>query len=317
VPLHFDVSVQDIYLSMATGATLIIIPERYFSFPAELMEFIAQRGVSFVCWVPSMLVNIANRDVLATADMRALRFVTVCGEVMPTRHFKQWANHAPTARLFNLYGPTETAIASAYYELESDIEDAAPLPIGAPCRNTHILILDEQGSPVIKGSMGELCIRGSGLGLGYWNAPEATRSAYAPNPTHDHYPETIYRTGDLGYLNDKGQIIYIGRKDSQIKYLGYRIELGEIERAALQVDGVEHACVLYDAGTQQIALFYCGPQPLKARDLRRQLLRHLPKYMLPTKCNHLTALPLNANGKIDRKQLRESIAQDECRQFSA
>ena len=165
--------------------------------------------------------------------------------------------------------------------------------------------------------MGELCIRGSGLGLGYWNAPEATRSAYAPNPTHDHYPETIYRTGDLGYLNDKGQIIYIGRKDSQIKYLGYRIELGEIERAALQVDGVEHACVLYDAGTQQIALFYCGPQPLKARDLRRQLLRHLPKYMLPTKCNHLTALPLNANGKIDRKQLRESIAQDECRQFSA
>ena len=132
-PFYFDVSVQDIYLMCATGAQLVIIPEQHFSFPAQLIEFIAKYRISFFCWVPSMLVKVANLDLLDGADTRHLRMISVLGEVMPTKHFKYWAAHCPDATLVNLYGPTEAAVASTFYRLDREFDDAEPLPIGFPC----------------------------------------------------------------------------------------------------------------------------------------------------------------------------------------
>ena len=302
-PFTFDVSVQDIYLSLKTGATLRLIPEHLFSFPAALLKEVSNARVSYFCWVPSVLVSISNLGLLADADTDNLRWVTVLGEVMPTPCFNDWAHHCRHATLVNTYGPTETAIASTYFVLNRQISDDEPLPIGKPCRNTAVWIVDNEGRVVEDSATGEICIRGSGLALGYWNAAEKTAAAFVPIAAHDHYRESMYRTGDLGYWNEHGELMFVGRRDSQIKHLGYRIELGEIETAAGSLPDVDRACVLYDAKGKAIVLFYEAAAELERGALRTALAAKVPKYMLPKTVYHVGAFPLNQNGKIDRKQL--------------
>lgn len=302
-PFTFDVSVQDIYLTLKSGGRLVLIPEQHFVFPARLIPYIVEQHVSFFCWVPSVLVNVCNMNLLAGVDTSHLKWVTVLGEVMPTRPFSYWKQHCPGATLVNTYGPTETAIASTFYVLDRDFRDDEPLPIGVPCRNTEIVLLDDQERAVPGGATGEICIRGSGLALGYWNDPEKTGHAFVQLPTQTHYPERMYRTGDLGYWNDRGELMFCGRCDSQIKHMGYRIELGEIEAAAGSLPGIQRACVLYDAATKTIILCYEGTAELDRAELRRELATRLPTYMLPKSFHRVASFPLNANGKVDRLAL--------------
>jgi acyl-coenzyme A synthetase/AMP-(fatty) acid ligase len=154
---------------------------------------------------------------------------------------------------------------------------------------------------------GELCVRGSSLALGYWNNPERTAQAFVQNPLNPHHPELIYRTGDLVYRNSRGEIMFIGRKDFQIKHLGYRIELGEIEHAVLQVEGIRNCCVTYNQDKKEIVLFYECDHDLSPAFFRERLLEFLPKYMLPTVFKRMDLLPRNPNGKIDRQQLAQGI----------
>ncbi|MBB75087.1 MAG: AMP-dependent synthetase [Planctomycetaceae bacterium] len=300
----FDVSVQDIYLCLKTGAPLYLIPESHFSFPANLVDYLSTHKISYFCWVPSVLVSVSKLNLLAGVDLPQLRWITVLGEVMPTRHFQYWAAHCPTATLVNTYGPTETAIASTYYVLDRAFEDDQPLPIGTACRNTEILILDEQQLPVSDQQTGEICIRGSSLALGYWNDPEKTAHAFPEIVHRKHYPEKMYRTGDLGYWNERGELMFVGRLDTQIKHLGYRIELGEIESAASRVVEIHRACVLYDASRQQLILCYESGRELDRGALRKELAETLPAYMLPRVLLHMPTFPLNPNGKVDRQQLQ-------------
>jgi amino acid adenylation domain-containing protein len=306
-PLFFDNSTLDLYLMAFAGAELAIIPESHFAFPQRLLEFIDQRGISLIFWVPSLLINIANMDLLSRARLPRLKKVLFAGEVMPNKQLNYWRQWHPEARYSNLYGPTEITVDCTYYDVEGDFADDAPLPIGVPCRNSDILILDEDNREAGTGKNGELCVRGCSLALGYYRDWEKTNAAFVQNPLNPDYPDRIYRTGDLVFRNEKGLIIFVGRKDSQIKHLGYRIELGEIETAIRGIQGIENCCVIYDKGRSEICLFYQAESELQPAQLRTSLSASLPKYMIPTNLCYYKSLPMTPNGKIDRQKLQEAL----------
>lgn len=304
-PFYFDIYTLELYLCLAKGATLVIIPEQCAAFPVKLLDFMVAQAISFVFWVPTIMVNIANQDLLAKRELAALRKVFFAGEVFPTKHLNYWRRHLPGVQFVNLYGPIEISVDCTYFVVNREMADDEKLPIGLPCRNTDILILNERNQMAKVDEPGELCVRGSSLALGYWNNPERTAQAFVQNPLNPHYPELIYRTGDLVYRNSRSEIMFIGRKDFQIKHLGYRIELGEIEHAVLQVDGIRNGCVAYNQNRKEITLFFESEQDLSAAYIRERLIAFLPKYMLPTVFVRVDQLPRNPNGKIDRQQLAE------------
>jgi D-alanine--poly(phosphoribitol) ligase subunit 1 len=302
-PFYFDVYTLELYLSLAKGATIDVIPEQLSMFPVKLVDYLAQHEVNFVFWVPTIMVNIANLVLLNRGDLAGLRKVLFAGEVFPTRHFNYWRRHLPQATFINLYGPIEITVDCTYYVVDREFRDDESLPIGQPRRNVDIIILNERNEATGVNEQGELCVRGSSVALGYWNDPAKTEQVFTRNPLNPSFPELIYRTGDTAYWNERGEIVFVGRKDLQVKHLGYRIELGEIEHAALAVEGLGNACVLYDKAKKEITLFYEATGEASPASIRQELSRSLPKYMLPTVFHRLDALPRNPNGKIDRQEL--------------
>nr|WP_319398901.1 amino acid adenylation domain-containing protein [uncultured Carboxylicivirga sp.] len=309
-PFFFDQSVFDIYLMMSTGATMVIIPEELFIFPARLLDYLNEVQVNMFFWVPSLLVNIANFNLLEKIEMPYLKKIFFGGEVMSTSHLNYWRKHLPDAMYINMYGPTETTVDSTYYVVEREISDDESVPIGYPCRNTDIIILNEKNQRAAVNENGELCVRGSSLSLGYYNNPEKTAEVFIQNPLNKHYPELIYRTGDIVYLNENNEIIYLCRKDNQIQHMGYRIELGEIEVAVLGLGLFDNACVLYNEVKKEIVLFFSATQKVEVGAIRSQLVQKLPKYMVPSSFIQLDQMPLNPNGKIDRSSLKLKLQQD-------
>ena len=162
------------------------------------------------------------------------------------------------------------------------------------------MILVDRKRRAAKGEQGELCVRGSSLALGYYNSPQKTASAFIQNPLHNYYPETIYCTGDVVYENEYGEIMYVGRVDSQIKHNGYRIELGEIETAILGSHMVDSCCVVYDFANKKIVMFYQATEELDMATFRKVISTSIPRYMQPTVYHHIRELQRNTNGKIDR-----------------
>lgn len=309
-PFFFDNSTLDIYLCLSCGATLALIPEELFGYPLKLMQFVEHAGITTFFWVPSVMTSVANYKILDSLTPLRLQKILFAGEVMPTKTLSYWRNKYPRALFSNLYGPTEITVDCTYYIVDRDFKAEEALPIGFPCRNSDIMILNERNEPTKTDEPGELCVRGSSLALGYWNHPEKTAAAFVQNPLNSHYPERIYRTGDLVYRNSRGEIMFIGRKDFQIKHLGYRIELGEIEQAASQVDGIGNGCVVYNQSKKEIALFFESERDLAPAFIREQMLTRVPKYMLPTSFHRLDKLPLTPNGKIDRQKLAASLPRD-------
>lgn len=299
-PFYFDNSTLDIYLMYATGATLDLIPESLFAFPARLVEYLDDHHISFVFWVPFVLVSIANLDILNSRKPHYLRDVFFAGEVMPNKHLNYWRKHLPNCRYVNLYGPTEITVDCTYYLVSRDFTDDEPLPIGIPCRNSDVLILVDRKRRAIQGEYGELCVRGSSLALGYYNNSEKTASSFIQNPLNNHYPETIYCTGDIVYMNEKGEIMFVGRADAQIKHNGYRIELGEIETAVLGTKMVDNCCVIYDTKNKRIVLYYQSSADIDLAQFRKSLSNRIPRYMFPVEYHREEALRQNSSGKIDR-----------------
>lgn len=302
-PFTFDNSTLDIYLCLATGATLVLIPEQHFSFPVKLMEYVAAQNINFIFWVPSVMINVANTRALDHVQVNSLRKILFAGEVMPNRHLNYWRSQLPDSLFANLYGPTEITVDCTYYIVNKSFDDNDKLPIGFPCRNTDVLILTDDNRLAAIGEQGEMCVRGSSLALGYWNNPDRSAEVFIQNPLNQSYFDRIYRTGDYVYCNDEGEIIFLGRKDAQIKHLGYRIELGEIETALLSLEGINNSCVLYNKAKQEITMFYEGEEGMTKATIRKNLVTLLPKYMIPTKIHKLDQMPMNKNGKIDRPQL--------------
>ncbi|GHT53282.1 amino acid adenylation protein [Bacteroidia bacterium] len=306
-PFHFDNSTLDLYLMFAAGATLVIVPEEYYAFPAKLIDFLNEKKINFVFWVPFVLVNVANYKLLEQKKPEYLEKILFAGEVMPNKHLNYWRKHLPNCLYANLYGPTEITVDCTCYIVNREFFDEEPLPIGKPCRNSGILILTDNNRAAKVNEMGELCVRGSSLAMGYFNDWERTAKAFVQNPLNIYYPEMIYRTGDMAYWNERGEVMYVGRKDFQIKHNGYRIELGEIENAVLGTQLVDSVCVIYDNINKEIVLFYLASEDLNVSEFRKKILLFIPKYMVPTKYHRLEKFPLSANGKIDRLKLAEMI----------
>ncbi|WP_459189868.1 AMP-binding protein [Parabacteroides sp. APC149_11_2_Y6] len=298
-PFYFDNSTLDIYLMYATGATLNIIPEENFMFPAKLVDYLNEYKITFVFWVPFALINVANFKIFESKLPLYLKDVFFAGEIMPNKHLNYWRKYLPQCRYVNLYGPTEITVDCTYYIVERDFLDDESLPIGFACKNSDVLILVD-GREAVVNEQGELCVRGTSLALGYYNDWEKTRKAFIQNPLNSHYPETIYCTGDIVYRNELGEIMYVGRKDSQIKHNGYRIELGEIEMAVLGSHMVENCCVIYNFTLKKIVLFYQSNEDLNMADFRKVIMTYIPKYMMPSEYHRVDMIKQNSNGKIDR-----------------
>jgi len=306
-PIIFDAYTLEFCTMLAKGATMIVVPDHLATFPVKLVEFIASEPINFLFWVPTIMVNIANQDLLAGVEWNRITKVFFIGEVFPTKHLNYWRRHLPKALFANLYGPIEITVACTCYVVDREFSDDEKLPVGFPCRNTDVLILNDANRLAKGDESGDICVRGSSLALGYYHNPERTAKGFVQNPLNPHYPELIYRTGDSGYRNERGEIMLLGRKDFQIKHLGYRIELGEIEHAVLQLGGILNCCVAYDHNKKEIVLFYECDAELPPADIRKHLSPLLPKYMLPTVFRWLELMPRNPNGKIDRANLSASL----------
>ena len=257
-PFYFSMSVLDIFQTLCNGATLYIIPKVLFSFPIRLLEYLNEHSINTIYWVPTALCQVANTRALEKRKPETLKKVLFAGEVMPAKQLNVWRKMLPDALYANLFGPTETTDICCYYVLGREIADTESVPIGYACRNTDLLILDEDDLPVSGHDIGELCVRGSILASGYYRNPEKTAEVFVQNPVNPDYPEIIYRTGDLVHVNERKELIYDSRKDFQIKHLGHRIELGEIEAVASGAEGVDRVCCLYHKEQKQIILFYTG-----------------------------------------------------------
>lgn len=300
-PFYFSMSVLDIFVTLQCGATLCIPPKSYFSFPVRLLEYLEEHRVNTIYWVPSALGLIARLKALDYLRPSGLHTILFAGEVMPVKWLNVWRAHYPQALFANLYGPTETTDICAYYIVDRPFREDEPLPIGRACDHCTLLVLDENGQPVGPGKRGELCVRGSFLALGYYGMPEKTAECFVQNPLNCSYPELIYRTGDLVYANERGELMYAGRRDYQIKHMGYRIELGEIEAAFSACAGVDACACLYDAGRDQLILVYQGASDRET--LLSAAKSRLPAYMLPGLVLQTRQMPYNANGKLDRRWL--------------
>ena len=307
-PFYFDNSITDIYTAMKLGATMQIIPEDLFSWPALLLDYIEEKKINSLFWVPTALIHIARVKALRNRNFEGkITKVFCCGEVMPVKQLNYWRQNLPNAFYANLYGPTEITDVCTIYIVDREFSDEEALPIGRSMRNSDVFLLDEKDRLIedASGGIGEICIRGTCLSRGYYRNPEKTRAAFVQNPLNDAYPETIYRSGDLARYNERGEIMYLSRKDFQIKHLGFRIELGEIETAVSSLPEMGLNCCLYDEKRSRIVLIAEGEYRLE--DLTPRLKTLLPDYMLPGRLICLEKMPLNVNGKIDRVALKELL----------
>ena len=301
-PFDFDVSVKDIYSALAVGATLAVIPRRLFSAPAALVDFLCEHRVTTMIWAVSALCLLTTFHALDYRVPETVNKILFSGEVMPYKALKELRKHLPYAMLVNLYGPTEITCNCTYHILEPERDYAMGIPIGIPFPNEDVFLLDDNNCKILDtGLPGEICVRGTALALGYYRNPDQNQSHFVQNPLNPYYPETIYRTGDLGRYNEDGELVFSGRKDFQIKYMGHRIELEEIEREMAAIAGVERCCCVFDEKRSRLKGFYIGTLDKDA--LHSAMKQKLPDFMIPGILRQVEEMPLTKNGKIDRKAL--------------
>lgn len=303
-PFDFDVSVKDIYSAMKVGATLVVIPKAYFMFPNSVVDMLDENHVTTLIWAVSALCLLNRLHGLKHKVPAHINKILFSGEAMPIRQLHAWQSCYPDAVFVNLYGPTEITCNCTYHILEREYTEEEKLPIGIPFPNERVFLLDEDDQLIEPGSVGkigELCVAGTTLALGYYRNAAATAKAFAANPLNPDYPETIYRTGDLASYGGNGLLYFAGRKDFQIKHMGHRIELEEIEHALAAIPEIEGAACFYDREKNKVVACYIGIDDKKY--LITAMKKKVPDYMVPNVFCKVDMLPLNKNGKTDKKLL--------------
>ncbi len=298
--IAFDFSVEEIWVPWLAGATLVPRPAGYRLLGQELHTFLAQRRVTALCCVPTLLATIEE-------DLPELRFLLVSGEACPQDLIARW--YQPDRRFLNVYGPTEATVTATWAELHPD--RAVTIGVPLPTYSAVILDPDDPHHALPTGEIGEIGIAGIGLAAGYVNRDELTGAVFVPdflgipaNPSG-----RIYRTGDLGRVNSDREIEYHGRADLQVKIRGYRVELTEIESVLLRMPGIAAAVVdtyIPEPGTVELVGYYCLRDDTASIDpgtIYAELRSQLPGYMVPAYLELLDAIPLTTNDKADRKKL--------------
>jgi len=308
-PLHFDMSVVDLFVAFRAGATVVIIPESTTVFPVKLAEVIAKNRISVWNSVPSALSLLASYQNLDRHDLTSLRLILFAGEQFPLKYLRRLQEAVPGARFCNMYGQTE-ANSSTYYWVDRLAADAkASLPIGRPLPNFEVFALDEEGRPVTgPGQEGELYVRASTVAAGYWGETEKTEKAFVKNPLRPDLNERVYRTGDLVHLDADGNYVFLGRKDHMIKSRGYRIEIGEIETVLCNHPEIKNAVVIpipdeLIGNRLAVIVVPMTPGAITREVLLQYCAHQLPKYMIPEIVEFRDSLPSTSSGKVDRKKL--------------
>ena len=310
-PLHFDLSVFDIFATCLAGACMVVLPEGAAIFPVRLAERMEKEQISVWYSVPSVLTMLVTYGNLGKFDLSRLRTVIFAGEVFPVKHLRELMAALPHARYLNWYGPTETNVCTAF-EVSGGGSSAGPpdpVPIGKACANTHVFAVADDGRRVSRpGDVGELYVRGPSLMQGYWGQPGKTKEVLVPNPFQAAYHETVYRTGDLVTQDEEGNYVYLGRQDGMVKTRGYRVELGEVEAALYGHPAVHEAVVLPIPdellGSRLRAVISAdGAGGLTREEVLDHCRRRLPGYMVPDVVEFCEALPRTSTGKIDRAWL--------------
>lgn len=306
-PFYFDASLIDIYCTLKLSASMGMVPLEYFSMPLKLLEYLENNKITAIRWVPSAMKMVHTFKGFKSLKPQYLKTVIFGAEAMPTKCYNYWKDNYPDITFVQIYGPTEITGVCTYYIINQDYTDDETIPIGNAFKNTEVFLLDEDNQLVRRaGIPGEICVKGTCLALGYYNSPEKTMEVFTQNPLNPYYPERIYRTGDLAKYNDKKQLVFISRKDLQIKHMGHRIELGEIEMAVSSLPGIKNACCLFNQEKQKIVLFY-ESESLDNDTLNLELKNRLVRYMIPNVLKKMDALPLLKSGKVDRQELKKRL----------
>jgi amino acid adenylation domain-containing protein len=310
-PLHFDLSVFDVYNSIEAGATVYLVTEDLAPFPTTLAKFIEDQAITVWYSVPSALTLLLLHGKLDPGKISKLHTILFAGEVFPMKYLRQWTDLLPRVDFYNLYGPTETNVCTYHKVDRKSLTTMEKLPIGIACENTEVFAVDDKDQVVTQpGETGELYVRGPSVTYGYWGDQEKTRQMVVPNRFQSHFEEKVYRTGDLVSLGEDGSYQFLGRRDSMIKSRGYRIELGEIESALLSHPGVREAAAVAIPdeilGNRIKAVIAAHTaQDLKAAELQNYCAARIPKYMIPEHIEFRESLPKTSTGKIDRVRLAE------------
>jgi amino acid adenylation domain-containing protein len=310
-PLHFDLSVFDIFATCQAAACMVVLPEGAAIFPVRLAERMEKEQISVWYSVPSVLTMLVTYGNLGKFDLSRLRTVIFAGEVFPVKHLRELMAALPHARHLNWYGPTETNVCTAF-EVPGGGSSAGPpdpVPIGKACANTDVFAVASDGRRVSRpGEVGELYVRGPSLMQGYWGQPGKTQEVLVPNPFQAAYHETVYRTGDLVTQDEEGNYVYLGREDGMVKTRGYRVELGEVEAALYGHPAVHEAVVLPIPdellGSRLRAVISAdGAGGLTREEVLDHCRQRLPGYMVPDVVEFCEALPRTSTGKVDRARL--------------
>ena len=299
-PLFFDASAKDLYLSLYNGATLDIIPSEKFVLPITLINYLNERKINWICWVPSALCLVSQLNTFIEVKPKYLKRVFFVGEVFPIKQLKKWMENLPNVKFVNLYGSSEIAGVCLYYEVNNNLDDITVLPMGKAMPNCEITLRNENG--IIKDSdiIGEVFISSPALALGYYNNEEKTNAVFFKENN-----KRVFQSGDLARYDKNGNLCFVSRKDFQIKHMGRRIELGEIEAACDKLSEIARCCCLYDENRKMITLFcVLNDKELTSQDIKNMLKDKLADYMIPGRIKIYDELPLNANGKIDRQALK-------------
>ena len=307
-PFFFDASAKDLYMMLKLGCSLEILPTSLFSLPPELMDYLNTKQVSFASWVPSAISLVAQLNPFSMVKPVTLKKLFFVGEVMPMKHLNKWRAALPEIEYVNLYGQSEIAGICCYYKVTETFDDSAALPMGKPLKNCSIYLLD--GDRIINesGHIGELYIVSDALATEYFHEPEKTDACFLQKD-FGLGAVRCFKTGDLAQYDEQGNLLFAARNDNQIKHMGHRIELGEIETVAGSLADVDRCCCLYDSAKRKIILFcqLSKGSEMTGNTIRSQLRQRLSSYMVPGKVIVLDTLPLNANGKTNRQQLKSML----------
>ncbi len=302
-PLDYIAGIRDIYIPLVKGCKTVFLQKNLFSTPKLLFEVLNNEKITTICWVSPALAICCQLNVFDEIHPKYVKKVFFTGSVLDVNFLNMWKRALPQALFVNHYGPTEITASCTYFIVENNKEYERGIPIGKAFKNRRVFVLTDDNREAEKNEKGQICVTGSCLALGYFKNKEKTSECFVQNPLNNEYTETMYKTGDIGYVGDDDNLYFCGRLDNQIKMMGHRVELGDIEMVANTCSGIDESCCVFDSQHSVIVMCYTGKA--SAGEISKFLRQNLPSFMIPRKLINLDNLPKLYNGKIDRQLIKK------------